>query len=285
MRSLIVNADDFGLHQDINTGIIAGYQTGCIRSTTLIAGGDAFGHAVSLYEKNRQLGVGVHLTLVGGIKPLSPLSEVASLITAEGRFVDNYLQFTARLFQQQVRLSEVEKELRRQIEQVITAGISITHLDSHQHMHVLPGIIDITLALAKEYRVPAIRIPDEPYLFTGGYPLTVMRAVGRAGLTFFARRARIKARNARICVPDHFFGMLAGGGLTAQYLQAIVAQLPDGVSEVMMHPASDNVQLQQTYGWQYRWTEELAAAQAEDVQHVLTQRQVKICSFGELTHG
>ncbi len=49
MSKLIVNADDFGLHSAVNAGIIDGHRTGIITSTSLLAGGDAFTEAVSIY--------------------------------------------------------------------------------------------------------------------------------------------------------------------------------------------------------------------------------------------
>ena len=68
MSKLIVNADDFGLHSAVNAGIIDGHRRGIITSTSLMAGGEAFTEAVSMAKQNPKLGIGIHITLVGGVK-------------------------------------------------------------------------------------------------------------------------------------------------------------------------------------------------------------------------
>ena len=69
MSKLIVNADDFGLHSAVNAAVIDGHRTGIITSTSLLAGGEAFTEAVSMAKNNPKLGIGVHIALVGGLKP------------------------------------------------------------------------------------------------------------------------------------------------------------------------------------------------------------------------
>ena len=76
MSKLIVNADDFGLHSAVNAGIIDGHRRGIITSTSLMAGGEAFTEAVSMAKQNPKLGIGIHITLVGGVKPVCDPSEV-----------------------------------------------------------------------------------------------------------------------------------------------------------------------------------------------------------------
>ena len=67
MKQLIVNADDFGLHPLINAGIIKGHQEGFITSTSLMPSAPCWQEAVRLAKENPRLGIGVHLTLVGGV--------------------------------------------------------------------------------------------------------------------------------------------------------------------------------------------------------------------------
>ena len=84
MKKLIVNADDFGLHTLINQGIIKGYREGFITSTSIMPSADAFDEAVTLAQDEPKLGIGIHLTLVGGVKPVLPKEKIASLVDAEG---------------------------------------------------------------------------------------------------------------------------------------------------------------------------------------------------------
>ena len=98
----------------------------------------------------------------------------------------------------------------------------------------------------------------EPLLFTGGYPYTISRLVARGGLAILARMARRKAQQRGILVSDNFYGMLAGGNMREEFLLNIVANLPQGVSEIMVHPGGDDGLLSAAYGWGYHWQAELA---------------------------
>lgn len=287
MKKLIINADDFGLYEGINQGIIRGHQSGCITSTSIMPNGKAFEDAITLSRANPHLGIGVHLTLVGE-KPLNDPAKVASLVDKDGLLPSSYIQFLLRFILGQVRLEEVRRELLAQVRKVAAAGIPITHLDSHQHLHVVPGIVDIVVDIAKEFNIKAIRIPGEPYLFLGNYPFTPVRVVARAGLTFLSRLAKAKVKQSGLAAPDHFFGMLAGGNMREEYLVHILDNLPEGVSEIMMHPGSpgsDAAALNQSYGWNLHWQAELDAVTSGRVCGLIREKNVRLVSFKELVYG
>lgn len=281
MRKLIINADDFGLHKTINSGIIKGFQGGVITSTSIMPTACDFDHAVNLALQNPHLGVGIHLTLVGET-PVCSLKKVRSLITAQDQFFSKYPHFLWRFITQQIRLTEIKTEFSAQIEKVIQAGITLTHLDSHQHLHILPGIIDIVIELAKHYKIAAIRIPDEAYFFTGKFPFSYGRIIARNGLTLLARAARRKGREHGIQMPDHFFGMLAGGNLSEEYLLNIIEILPSGTSEIMIHPGEDDGELESQFCWNYNWQAELSAITSPHVTQSIQRNKVRLISFGEL---
>lgn len=282
-KRLIVNADDFGLHPLVNAGIIEGHRRGCISSTSLMPGGAAFAEAVSLAKETPTLGIGVHLTLVGGEQTVCPFGEVASLVNQQGRLLENYGLFLQRFFTGKIRLSEVERELAAQIEKAVNTGIPITHVDSHQHLHVLPKIRDIVIDLAKQYKISAVRIPAEPYFFFGGFPWSMGRFIGRGGLTYLAQQARGKFCAAGFRHPDHFYGMLAGGNMFPNYFLQIIRQLPAGSSEIMIHPGMENQPLDRQYPWRYHWQDELAAVLQPAVQEEL-QQGIQLITFKELIH-
>ncbi|MBP2654497.1 MAG: YdjC family protein [Firmicutes bacterium] len=284
MKRLIINADDFGLHPAVNQGIIEGYQAGCVTSTTIMACGKAFAAAAEQALGQPGLGVGVHLTLVGE-KPVTDAGNVQSLVDSEGQFPSSYPQFLSRFFQRKIKLDEVYCELRSQVVKAAASGLALTHLDSHQHLHVLPGIIDIVLKIASEFSIKALRIPAEPFLFTGGYPVAIGRVIGRSGLSTLAVLARRKAKRQGLKVPDCFYGMLAGGNLEEKYLLNIVDRLPDGVSEIMMHPGGDDAAIRELYDWRLSWQAELAALKSAVVRRHLVERDIKLMSFKELADG
>jgi len=255
---------------------------GSITSTTIMPNGNAFEHAVALASTNKQLGIGVHLTLVGGGSPVCRPEQVQSLVNGEGKLSSHYPQFLLRYISGKVQLADVRRELIAQVQKAVDSGLAITHLDSHQHMHILPGIIDITIDIAKEFNIPSVRIPAEPYFFIGEYPYSIARFVSRAGLTFLSQIASLKIKKHKLFMPDHFFGMLAGGNMCEPFLTVIVENLPDGISEIMMHPGTDNDLVNTMYNWNLHGQEELAAVTSDHVRQRLADKRVQLISFRDL---
>ncbi|MGM9583037.1 MAG: ChbG/HpnK family deacetylase [Phascolarctobacterium sp.] len=282
LKRLIVNADDFGLHTLINQGIIKGHREGFITSTSIMPSANAYEEAVALAKENPQLGIGIHLTLVGGVKSVLPKSKVSSLVDAQGLFLPDYVAFAKRLYTGGVKASELEAELRAQIEKALASGLNITHIDSHQHTHVLPGINGLVRKLCNEYNIKRERIPKEGYTFTGGFQAGFGRKIGRAGLSFCADLAAISANSSGIKHPDYFFGMLAGGHLTAELVGNIIRQLPEGVSEIMTHPGLKTAPLAKLFDWTYTWETELESYLSEENKELLKQYNVQLINFGDL---
>lgn len=282
VKQLIVNADDFGLHTQINKGIIKGFQKGFITSTSLMCSAPAFAEAVELALANPGLGVGIHLTLVGGVAPAAAPDKVRSLLDEQGKFLPDYVAFASRFYRGGIKMSELETELCAQIERGLATGIKITHIDSHQHTHVLPIISDLVVKLCYKYNIRKIRNPHEGYFFDGGFSAGIGRKVGRAGLSFCASMAMRKAKAAGLSFPEHFFGMLAGGNLNTALVGKIIQSLPEGVSEIMTHPGLDSNILGRQFTWHYHWEDELQAFLAEENKYLLEKNDVNLTNFGGL---
>ena len=282
MKQLIVNADDFGLHPLINAGIIKGHQEGFITSTSLMPSAPCWQEAVRLAKENTRLGIGVHLTLVGGVPSVLPKEQVSSLLDDDGLFLPDYVAFAKRYYSGAVKKAELEAELRAQLERALSCGVNITHIDSHQHTHVLPGINSLVLKLSNEYNIIRVRIPKEGYLFTGGFQTGVGRLIGRSGLSFCADMAALRADSLGLRHPQHFYGMLAGGHLNAQLIADILRQLPEGVSEIMTHPGLDSAALGKAFSWQYHWREELDAYLDAGNKALLKELGIEPVSFAAL---
>jgi predicted glycoside hydrolase/deacetylase ChbG (UPF0249 family) len=245
-------------------------------------GAAAFDHAVSLARAHARLAVGVHLTLVAE-RPVVSSARIPSLIDqGSGQLYAHYPRFLRQFFSGKIDLSDVARELTAQVEKVKAAGIAISHFDSHQHLHILPGIIDIVVDIARQFGVKALRIPGEEYLFTGGYPLTIGRWLARNGLTSLSKYAKWKARRNGLLATEHFYGMLAGGNMREEYVMNILNKLSSGVSEIMIHPGADSQVLGQLYGWGYNWEAELAAVTSPGVLGRIKERNIELISFREL---
>lgn len=281
MKYLIINADDYGLDENINQGIIRAYSKGIVTSTTILANGEAFFSGITALKENPGLGVGVHLTLVNG-RPLSSPAKVPSLINRDGNFYANYKEFFSRFLIGKINLSEVRTEWVKQILYVQNQGLKVTHLDSHQHLHIFPGISNIVTDLAREFHIQRIRLPKENIWFFGEAFPSVSRLFSRDILTSISFLSKFYFLKQNLVVSEYFYGMLWGGHLNENRLITIVQQLPLGISEIMTHPGLNNHALEQKLAWGYNWEEELAALTSLKVKNIIHQQQIHLINYQEL---
>ena len=280
LRYIIINADDFGRHAEINRAVEEGLVHGCLRSATVMPGGAAFAGAIDIARRHEELGLGVHFTLVDG-HPILPPEEIPSLVGSEGDFLPDHTALLKRYLKGGVNLEEVRRELAAQLQKIEATGIPISHVDSHQHLHTLPGIIDIVLDLAARAGIRAVRTPRTP-LFSGAFG-GLGQLVGRLGLSTLARLAACKAHRRGLLTPDNFAGIVAGEAVSEGELLHLIAHLPQGTTEVMMHPGMKNDVLQEDSGWQHDFEAELAAILSPRVGEALRKAEVEPVNFRHLS--
>ncbi len=243
MKRLVVNGDDFGMTESVNQGILEAHRRGILTSTTVLANGTAFDSAVALASGAPALGVGVHLNLTDG-RPVSDPARVSTLVDSAGNFSGGPATLLKRMLRRRVNLAEVERELDAQIQRVRSAGIDVTHLDGHKHVHMLPGIFAVVVNLARKHGIPGIRCAAERRLsfwtllrHNGSSMVQVMRqSVAAGALTWVAPGLRARLAQAGLAYPMYFYGVMQTGFLDAASLGAILRDLPAGTSELMCHP-------------------------------------------------
>ncbi|HWP85694.1 MAG TPA: ChbG/HpnK family deacetylase [Terriglobia bacterium] len=240
MKRLIVNADDFGYTRGVNRAIVDGHRHGIITSTSLMANGAAFEEAVALAEENPALDVGCHLNLVEGI-PVSDPGKIPHLVGRGGRF-HNLVSLGLRVAGGRVPMAEVEREFSAQVEKILAAGIRLTHLDTHQHTHLHPEIAAALARVGRRYGIGWVRRLCEnctPPLREGAWR---RRAVALASYLFVSSLQRQMDRHG-LRTPDAFTGFVLTGRLSRDGLRATLAQLPEGITELMCHPGYCDAEL------------------------------------------
>ena len=253
MKNLIVNADDLGWTDGVNRGIVEAFHHGIVTSTSLLANGAAFAGGVEAARSAPGLGVGVHLNLSDG-PPVADRETVTSLLNNDGEFAGGPENLLLRRARRGLSLAEVENEWDAQIQKVRDAGISPTHLDGHKHVHMLPGLFEIALKLAKRHDIGAIRVSLEASslraaLSSGSKQnagVVMKQGVQARGLKLLARDAREQAGRAGISTADYFCGIAQTGELTREGMEQFVKSLPDGTTELMCHPGYADAALQKT---------------------------------------
>jgi len=277
---LIVNADDLGVSERINDGIVRAHRSGIVTAASLMAAGRAFDHAVQCCRGVPELDVGVHLTLVAE-KPL--LQRTSSLAGDDGRLPPSVGVFLRRCLTGAIRMTDIQAELSAQIECVLDHGLEPSHLDSHQHVHALPGIAQLTLQLSDRYRIPFVRVPVEEANID--WPLSVqavLRWAGAMALRTSWAMARLSGARPAGRGRLRFLGFTEGGRLTQTRLHRLLRTLrPGRIYELMCHPgfAPHEPDLQ---GWNYHHEQELRALTSALIRSEIAARGVRLISFSSL---
>jgi len=271
-KNLIVNSDDFGRHKLINLAVKDACNNGICRSASIMAGGEAFDDAVRISNSCEKLAVGVHFTLVMG-NPVLPPSEIPTLVNSSGKFHDDFSVFVKRYLTGRINFHEVRAELSAQLRKIQNAGLKISHVDSHQHLHALPGILEIILDLSEQAGIKAVRMP-----IISGFNLSI----GRMGLKFLASLGKIKAKNHGFAVPDNFIGIVAGNSaINEDRLYKLIDKIPLGTTELMVHLGKNNEILQKICNWPHDFEAELNAVTSQSIKEKIKIQGIKIINFAE----
>jgi chitin disaccharide deacetylase len=274
----ILNGDDFGLSPGINRGIIEAHREGILTSTSLMAVGDAFEEAVSFAHDHPSLALGIHLTLVEG-EPVLPPEKVPSLVTADGRFCQSLGKFLLKWLTGQVWMKEVEREFAAQIEKAMDYGIKIEKLDSHMHVHLLPGIFQAVQSVASRYKIQVVRLPKERIVGWGDYP-SIVGLWRRAALASLATFRERPLAAVGLVHSTGSSGTAESGHLNEDSLLRLLRGLQSGVTEVMLHPGyRDSVVDRWPMSQRYEREQELRALTSPRVKALVRKLQIKLVSF------
>jgi chitin disaccharide deacetylase len=277
LKQLIVNADDLGLTSGVNRGVLRAFRDGIVTSASLLVTGNAFEDAVALALKNPELDVGLHLALVEERAALDP-GTLPTLVDETRRLPRNSTEFMRRALLTRISWDEVEREIAAQIARFQTTGLRLTHLDSHQHLHMFPPVFEIVRRLTRGMDNVWIRNPAGPWRKSPG--IRTKRWVQQVGLNLTCLSVRAFHGSSLPQMPDGMYGFEVSGCLTRRPLEQILRKLPEGVYELICHPGEEDADTRTRYShWGYRWTEELQALTAPETQVVLKEHGITLTSF------
>jgi chitin disaccharide deacetylase len=292
LKNLIVNADDLGWTEGVNRGIAEAHRRGLVTSTSLLANGPAFESALQVSRENRELGVGVHLNLSDGLPTADPAS-VRSLLNNAGHLEGGPESLLLRIASRKLSVEEVEHEWDAQISKIQGAGVSPTHLDGHKHIHMLPGLFEVALRLAKKHGIAAMRIAHEEStlrsLLSAGSerPSKVLKqGVQARGLKLLARDAREMAERANIVAANYFCGIAQTGVMTREGVERLLGSLPEGTTEFMVHPGYlDHDLMQSPTRLQASRQQELEILTDTSIRKLVATRGIRLINYGFLAQA
>ncbi len=275
-RRLVINADDFGLAPGVSRAIVEAHLAGSVTSASLMVNLPGFQDALDRLHDTPSLGVGLHFNLTAG-PPACPADRVPSLVDRRTGHFHPLPALVARTLTGRIRSADVERECAAQLALLHDAGIMPTHLDSHRHVHMLPGIGEPVRATAARAGIRAVRVPFER--MTKVFP-RVGASAEQAALRAAGRLAG--AGGARGPV-DHFRGsaLFSHPDFEAGLLK-VLGELEPGTTELMVHPGHDDPEILRWDSYATARELEWAALLTPAVRERLTRGDIELVNFGDL---
>lgn len=272
---LIVNADDLGLAESVNRGIIEAIECGIVTSASLMvnmpACEDAIGRLADARTRGAAPSIGLHFNIVAG-RPLEICRTLTNSRT--GEFLP-MLTLAWRAWAGRLDLAEIERELNAQLHKakklLIPMGLQVTHIDSHRHAHCLPGVFDIVVRAAKRHGIVHVRHSCDA-------PGTQL---GRPHAMLASRLLRAVVAKLEPIDDVQFAGIAMMGSRSFDSdIAKLIASLPAGTTELMVHPGYDSPELAALDKYRAPRERELRALTSPQLRDRIEAMGVELTQFG-----
>ena len=273
-RLLIVNADDYGLSVSTSHTIVELHEVGVVTSTSALVLAPGFAPTARLIAGHPTLGVGVHLCLVGPDPAVLSAREIPTLVGRRGQLAPSWHRLLPRLLAGRVDPADVERELTAQVQLALDHGLRPTHLDSHQHLHLWPGISTASVNVARRFGIQAVRCPESRSWKTERPPVSVMSTLLRRELAA-----------AGLVTTERFAGLDESGKAVADRFDRVMSRVPATVTsfEFGVHPSVDGDLERARYRWRHRGSDEAAGLARMGLRDRLQAAGWHLGTFAHLT--
>ncbi len=286
MKKLIVTGDDFGLSPAVNEGIERAYREGILRTASLMVGSPAASDAVARARRLPGLKVGLHVVVSRG-QATAARNAIPDLLNSAGLLPDNLVTSGVRYFFLPRVRRQLETEIKAQFDAFRETGLPLDHVNGHNHMHLHPTVLSCILRFGPEYGLRAIRVPSEPPLaaWRGAGGSLSVRLFASLFLKPWTGLLKLRIRRAGLACNDHIFGLADTGRMCVQSMRGLLASLPEGVSEIYLHPAVEELPGPRPLSDPAACAAELNALVNDDVRRDLESAGVELVSFSDLGGG
>lgn len=258
---LIVTADDFGLCPEVNDAICLLHDRGVVKRTSFLVTTEHFERSVNALLRRPALEVGIHLDLTDG-RSVRPPGAVPTLVDRHGRFRGGrHYGVLARILSGRMSRDEIRSEWRAQIAKAKGAGLDVKHLNGHGHLHLLPQLRGVVLALLEEFAIPHLRV-----VLSAGSARGLLLRLCSVGMVRAVRR-----RGLRVTFPDRILGLEGTGSLRERHLVKALAGAGDGLAELIVHPSLGGNEYHRRWGY----------AGEEEARALLSEATARLVRKGE----
>lgn len=270
-----MNADDFGYYACVSRGIIACARKNAITATAVMANGPRFTELAKLLPDAPHIDLGVHLNITYGL-PIS--KECRRLLASSGGYFKTKTATAVMLMKNKSAAAAVKAEWRTQIDKSLAAGLKISFLNSHEHIHLLPAIAGIMPELSKEYGIRHTRNPRPEWK---NQPITISTLVRNLLMGLAVRSC-----SARPSKPDiRVLGIGVSGKITLKYLERCFGTLiPGNNYELMCHPGiyDPNEIVDKRLTTFHAWQQEMDLLISDAVKVLMHRYHIQLKRFSEL---
>ena len=280
-RGLIVTADDFGLAEPVNEAVEIAHTKSVLTCASLMVAGHAVADAVKRARRLPSLRVGLHVVLVEG-RPVLPQGVVPDLVTRDGRFRTDMARAGVDMFFKAHVRRQLVAEVSAQFEAYAATGLPLDHATAHKHFHLHPTIAGAIIEVGRRFGLKAARVPSEPR-----GPLMAAEPGAKLGPAIvtgpWSGLVRKRFREAGLFTPTQVFGLRWSGAMTEGRLLGLLKNLPEGISEIYLHPATRDDFEDAAPG--YRYAEELAALCAPGVVRAAGESGARTGGFSDFARA
>lgn len=272
-RRLIINADDFGLAPGVNAGIAEAHSAGSVTSTSMMVHCPGWDDALAVRHSTPRLGIGLHFNVLLG----APITAAPTLTDRRSGHFLPLGTLVQRALTRAVRSEEIEAECEAQLAALRAQGIVTTHIDSHRHTHALPVFRGAIARVAARHSIPLRRPTESLRTFTTDVSSVLHRAL-------VATAYRVTSPGVeRTRSTDHFCGIaLQGADDFAARVLRTLSTLPEGTTELMVHPGHVDAALTRVDGYTAAREQELVALTSPAVRDRLAAGDITRISFAGL---
>ena len=283
-KHLVVTADDFGMSIEVNEAVEEAHRNGILTNASLVVAGAAAADAIRRAKRMPGLGVGLHLAIFGA--PAQQSGEAQQMIAPDGENLGEKPMSTGIgiMFSPATRAA-AKREIEAQFRAFGQSGLELGHLDGHWHCHQHPTILNLAIAAGRPLGLRAVRIPYEglgwSHRVTGHRRLgaRIGHAVSHAPLAGFMR---LRTKAAGLRANDHFFAKSDAGSVSGDQLLGLLQNLPDGVTEVGLHPSTRQRIGIHSPPPDWDSTGELAALTDPRLRPEIERRGIILCRWADL---
>ena len=240
----------------------------------------AAAEAVEIAKSLPELKVGLHIVLSNG-KSTLPASEIPALVNSDGEFPASQVSSGIKMFFNAESKFQLEKEIRAQFEAFKATGLTLDHVNAHNHMHIHPTVFSLILTIGSEYGVTAIRIPNEKPLesIIENNKEKFKRYAQWFSLKPFISSMKKQCDVRGINYNDTIYGLYDSGHMNIDTLIRILPHIEEGTTEIYMHPATERWEGIDPAATDYEFEAEFKALSHARIKRAIEKFDIQLSGF------